>query len=241
MYPLSVFASIPDDLNKMDSRISMKHLNLFMKNTIIRGLNTVYAVAPSISSDHSAFPAFMAYTKIVLIMVMFHLDGDEAFFTRPFNEKECLLNFLGSASVAKNQPLVAAVADAQKRVGAWIIDPKDYTADTLRAALEFGGPLTEALGKQLDSMNNECLEKIVSHEALHLFIEEHLKWLTTKPEVTILVPFIVGHHDFSTNQHWPGLSAEGNAALPHLVAMQPEAWKFAPVDPLTKAPQNWKA
>lgn len=80
-YPLPVLPSIPDDLENLDSRYALPHLMALMKNTLIRGLNRVYACAPLVIVGQPALLPFLDYVRSLLAQLNVHLEEDATFFS----------------------------------------------------------------------------------------------------------------------------------------------------------------
>lgn len=240
VFPLPTFGVVPQNVFRLDPRASLRILNSCMKNTILRGLNRVHEVAPLISPlDQRNFYAFMVYTGHVLTMLELHLDGDEAFFTNDLRAEDSLLDVLGPHCVAKRPSLAEPLTEVQALVRRWTHDPFLYDAQVLRESLEFSDQLVRTFGRQLDAMSCQNLDGIIEPEVITMLLKENDEWLMGNGNPGIFIPYIMAHHDTTTNSHWPGLPAAGIVALPQIVAPFRDVWAFAPFDPLTGQPQTW--
>lgn len=56
----------------------------------------------------------------------------------------------------------------------------------------------------------------------HHFALDDIAWIAQNSRMEYLVPFLVLHHDRSTNQFWPGLPEEARSALPALIETHAE-------------------
>lgn len=51
----------------------------------------------------------------------------------------------------------------------------------------------------------------------HTSPSDDIAWIAQNSRIDYLVPFLVLHHDRSTNEFWPGLPEEAKSALPALI------------------------
>jgi hypothetical protein len=62
---------------------------------------------------------------------------------------------------------------------------------------------------------------LLHSSAAHVF-KDDIAWIAQNSRMEYFLPFLVLHHDFSTNEAWPGLPDEAKSALPELVAANSE-------------------
>ncbi|TFK44464.1 hypothetical protein BDQ12DRAFT_18561 [Crucibulum laeve] len=235
MTPLKLFPTIPDELEAMDSRLALRYQNIFMKNTLIRGLNTVHEVAPQINPSHPLFQAFMEYAEIVGDMVRLHLEGDEVFFITFNGSGRSLFDILGEECNPNDFKIGDQLKALRQVINRWQEDQSTYVPATLQEHIQhLNSTLSTKFWDQINKVKSEYLVSVVSDERLRTMIQDNVIWLVTHSDMTILLPFILSHHDSKTSAHWPSVTEEGMAAMPELLKVHEGCWKFAPFDPITK-------
>ncbi|KAJ2916309.1 hypothetical protein MD484_g4108, partial [Candolleomyces efflorescens] len=238
MYPLTLLPVVADDLNTMDSRVGLRYQTSFMKNALIRALNNIYEQAERISDgENQDFKPFMAYCQIVGDMLRLQYDGDNLFFVGCGTGKVSLDEILGGAwtrnAYWKRIPDTLKIWDARLRD--YLENPATYRATDLRALLEeMEGPLTKGLFGLIEVVTPEVISQNFGDEEMQIMIGEHILWLSSNSDLTVLLPFCTSHHDPSTSKFWPVITEEGLAALPGLAEQHASQWALAPFDPVKR-------
>ncbi|KAJ2931298.1 hypothetical protein H1R20_g5828, partial [Candolleomyces eurysporus] len=236
MYPLTLLPVVPDDLNTME--VALRYQTSFMKNALIRALNNVYEQAQRIGDGgHQDFKPFMAYCRIVGDMLRLQYEGDDLFFAKSGTNKVSLDQILGGAWT--KSPHWKKVPETLKtwdnKLQEWLENPTTYRGTDLRALLdEMEVPLNKGLFELIEVAKPEILSQKFSDEEMHAMIGEHILWLSSNSDVTILLPFCTSHHDPLTSNFWPIITEEGLAALPELAEQHSSQWALAPFDPVKR-------
>lgn len=175
-YPLPVLPSIPDDLENLDSRYALPHLMALMKNTLIRGLNRVYACAPLVIVGQPALLPFLDYVRSLLAQLNVHLEEDATFFSA---------NALAEVAATKANPETKTIKESiislTNLVSTWIMvgtsifpqfrpqfitleqDESDFSPSALREGLSFGPALVAVMQVQIRALTPVLLSSIISH------------------------------------------------------------------------------
>ncbi|KAF9467378.1 hypothetical protein BDZ94DRAFT_1382522 [Collybia nuda] len=249
-FPLPLLPTIPDNLDDMDSRKSIRYINTFMKNALIRGLNNVYTLAELVEDSETILCSFLDYALVVCDMICLHIEGtqpccDESFFTTPNSEGVALLKILGkSSNMNDGGKMYNDIKALQQKIYAWKESPSTYSPNLLRmAVIQFAQEVYWKMEKQrgrlpnktqVESMDADVLAKAITDKALRSMIDENLQWLASHSDITYLLPFVLSHHDVRTSSYWPSVSPEGLEMVPELVMVHAECWEFAPIDPVTR-------
>lgn len=226
MFPLPLFPTIPDDLESMDSRRSVQHMNTFMKNTLIRGVNNIYETACLVNNGKLAYD-FLRYAITVLDMLRLHIEGDQMFFIRRNAQDTSLIDFLGIAGsyASEFSVLHDAVKDLQQKLQSWTTSPETYSCMNVRHSLEtFAEPMLQSMASQRKLLGKDYMMKFSAEAELRDMITD----------MSVLLPFVLSHHDPATSAHWPSVAPEGLKLVPDFVNKDPMCWNFAPLDPITK-------
>ncbi|KAF8893904.1 hypothetical protein BD779DRAFT_1669423 [Infundibulicybe gibba] len=228
--PLQVLPTIPDNLEVMDSRHSLRYLNTFMKNTLIYGFNRIFQLSPLISGSHPAFQAFLKYVQCYCDILKSHLEGDAMFFTSAGENKKTLRDILGPHSVPKiaNNEVLDSLKEIQQSIPAWSKSPASYSCSGFQNMLGFGTRMAIDMRQQVSAIDGDLLVKAISHEELQKKIKEHMEWLASRTDIAFLIPyvmsgfhntrpatlrkrnrFVLSHHDPQTSKTWPAVTEEG--------------------------------
>ncbi|GLB37334.1 hypothetical protein LshimejAT787_0403850 [Lyophyllum shimeji] len=236
MFPLPLFPTIADDLEAMDSRQSVQHMNTFMKNTLIRGVNNVYDTASHVNNDRLAYH-FLRYATVVFDILRVHIEGDQKFFSTKNAKGTSLVDFLGIADsyAAEFSVLYSAVQGMQKKLQSWIKCPATYSSVEFRKTLEtFSKPMLQSMTNQRKALDRGHMMKFCAEPEMRGMITDNLHWLASHSDVAVLLPFVLSHHDPATSARWPNVAPEGLKLVPEFVNKDPICWAFARFDPITK-------
>jgi len=212
----------------MDSRQSLVHQNILMKNTLIRALNRINELAPLIPSSHPSFLPFLNYVGFSVDMLLLHLEGDATFFGSPNVNGKSLQSYLGPNSNPPTVWLQDNLKDLRKELRGWNEAPGEYTAKILQENLTFGPKWVALIEKQAESMSADRLTEAISDDELRALIKDNIQWLAGNSDISVLLPFVVSHHDPITSKYWPALTPEGQAGLSDIAQLHSECWAFAP-------------
>ncbi|KAG2118230.1 uncharacterized protein F5147DRAFT_604346 [Suillus discolor] len=232
-YPLPVLPSIPDDLENLDSRCALPHLMALMKNTLIRGLNRVYACAPLVIVGHPALLPFLDYVRSLLTQLNVHLEEDATFFSA---------NALAEVAATKANPdtktIKESIISLTSLVSTWIMDESDFSSSALRERLSFGPALVTVMQAQIRALTPALLSSIISHLDLLELIAASVGRISERSDMTFLLPFVVSHHDHTTSVHWPKIPEGCIEMFPALILNHPGCWQFAPYNPFNHEAQS---
>ncbi|KIJ65771.1 hypothetical protein HYDPIDRAFT_109780 [Hydnomerulius pinastri MD-312] len=234
-YPLPLLPSTSVDINAIDSREALPCLMAFMKNTLIRGLNRIFAFSPQVSASDPKLAPFLDYSRSVIKLLDLNLQGDYIFFTSN-SAGESLEKALGPAcnpDFIRVRDQLAALDDV---LGEWIKNYSLYSVDSLREYLTFGPLMVSCMQSQLRALAFERISAAVSDKDLREMIQVNVEWFASQSDISFLLPFVISHHDPSTSPYWPTVHEQGTEALPSLLKQHQECWQFAPLDPLTRLP-----
>ncbi|KAF8756717.1 hypothetical protein RHS01_04587 [Rhizoctonia solani] len=101
--------------------------------------------------------------------------------------------------------------------------PEKADSVELVAAMEVMAPVFSSnMHEQVNHMNPPALKSALTGPELRALVDEDIAWIAQNSRMEYFLPFLVLHHDRSTNEAWPGLPAEAKNALPELMAANPE-------------------
>ncbi|KAF8070374.1 hypothetical protein FPV67DRAFT_1016960 [Lyophyllum atratum] len=236
MFPLPLFPTVAVDLEGMDSRSSVQHMNTFMKNTLIRGVNNIYQTAPHVNNKSLVDP-FLRYAIIVCDMLSLHLQGDQMFFTKGNAQNKSLVDFLGITApyATESSALQNILKHMLEKLHSWTKTPGAYSYVDLQLSLKvLGTPMLQSMASQRNALNKDSLMKFVAEAELRDMITDNLIWLASHSDMSLLLPFVLSHHDPATSEHWPNVAPEGLGLVPDFVHKDLACWGFAPIDPITR-------
>ncbi|TRM69224.1 hypothetical protein BD626DRAFT_473361 [Schizophyllum amplum] len=238
MFPLATLpvSDVPADLVSGDPRATLRHINTFMKNDLIRALNSVQSAGSRVSAGQPTFVPFLEYATRVCDVLEYHLEGDETFFTckEPRLGGRSLFEIFGYANPTHAATATAGIQALKDKLSSWRQNPSSYSVSALTEAMSFAGPMAEGMKKQVAAIREDVLNKVISAEAMGDMIQENLIWFTGRFDAAFLVPFVIAHHDVASAAAWPPLGPDAETALPDLVQEHKELWQFAPYDPITR-------
>ncbi|THV06687.1 hypothetical protein K435DRAFT_451282 [Dendrothele bispora CBS 962.96] len=225
---------VAEDISASSARDHLVCVNALMKNTLIRALNQILQLVPSIQSGQSpAFVGFMEYVVVFCDMTCLHLSGDERFLTTPNAEGIALVEVFGPECNPNGKSLRERLEKLREVASSFKESPAEADMSKLEVLLGDGGELGKMMKKQLELMGDKNLGKDIKDEVLRNMIQENIGWISQNSDITVLLPFIVAHHDPSTAGGWPQIPPEGLAELPKMVEVRAECWKFAPFNPVS--------
>lgn len=232
-YPLPILPSIPDNLEHLDSRHALPHLMALMKNTLIRGLNRIYACAPLVNVSHPALLPFLDYVRLVLTQLEVHLEEDATFFSA-----NALAGVAATEANPDTKTIRESIISLMSLVAAWILDESDFCSGALCEGLSFGPSLVAIMQAQIRALTPTPLSSIISHSDLLELIRASVGRISERSDMTFLLPFVVSHHDRATSTHWPKIPRGFVEVFPTLILNHPGCWQFAPYNPLTNETQS---
>ncbi|EAU91538.2 hypothetical protein CC1G_02027 [Coprinopsis cinerea okayama7 len=238
MFPLPLLPVTDQDLSALDAREALRYQNSFMKNALIRGLNTIYTLATTIQdSTHPSIAHFLSYVQIVCEMLRLHVEGDEAFFTKRGANNTSLDELLGSAwsKNSERKKLLEMIKAWTGEVDGWVSAPASYKAPLLRKRLEeMEVPLMKGSFELVHCITPDIVSKKFDKEEMHDMVFENIEWLLSNSDTAVLIPYCIAHHDITTSKYWPVMAPEGLAAVPAMVQGNESKWMFAPFDPIRR-------
>ncbi|KAH7329790.1 hypothetical protein B0J17DRAFT_709904 [Rhizoctonia solani] len=199
------------DLSTMDYLDAYRHDTAFMHNTLIRAFNQIGAKARKV------LPVEMAsFAKYV--------DA--------FCENTIIFPRLAEF-IPLNGEDNTTVLEYLERVEQWVREavqlPEKADPIELIAAMEDMAPVfSKNMHEQLDHMSPSALGAAVSGPELRTLVNNDIAWIAQNSRMEYFLPFLVLHHDCSTNEIWPSLPDAARSVLPELVAANPECWQYAP-------------
>ncbi|KAG6837795.1 hypothetical protein H0H93_016163 [Arthromyces matolae] len=211
-----------------------------MKNALIRGLNNLHNLAPRVLDNHRV--PFLRYASVVCDILYLHLKGDQLFLSRTNSQGKSLL---ACSTIEANinqdlSQLLAATSKLRNNIKSWLNAPDSYAPVHLQrsldaiAALILAGMTNQRLVLDKDNLIQYCPTEAEIREMIH----ENLLWLTSEITISILLPFVLSHHDPSTSAYWPAVSPQGRQLVPGFVDQDSACWYFAPFDPITGQPAD---
>ncbi|KAF5345343.1 hypothetical protein D9758_008469 [Tetrapyrgos nigripes] len=224
-----------EDIAASSARKHLLCVNGLMKNTLIRALNRILAVVPSIKfqCDDASVIGFMEYIAVFCDMALLHLAGDERFL-KSTEQGPALIEVFGSESNPNVPHLREGLEKLRAATIGWKESPATATAQELEGLLGEGDELAKTMVRQWELMRDGDLGKDLEDETLGKMIQENIAWISGNSDITVLLPFILAHHDPATAEAWPQVTDEGLAEVPKMVELRKECWKFAPFDPATR-------
>ncbi|KAF8259445.1 hypothetical protein EI94DRAFT_1707107 [Lactarius quietus] len=248
MFPLPMLATIPVDLESMDSRHAVPYHLAFMKNTILRAFNNIYTRARELRRGDARLEAFLEYVAGLCDVLVLQIRADERLFGSPVIIDVALEKLLNEGciqdmrkvmqgaerlkklaqkyakvGVACTTSSTLAAAEAEQLLG-------DYDGREIVAHLSFSEEYAARSWAQLHSLDLGRLEEVCSDVEMRRGLRQIIDSFVRQSDVAFLVPFIHSHHDKETSHHWPTVSPEGRLTLPCLAKMYAKSWELAPFD-----------
>ncbi|KAI0314278.1 hypothetical protein OF83DRAFT_1174887 [Amylostereum chailletii] len=254
-FPLPMLPTIPQDLRTIEydpphllrhsadsqgppfhsSRTALAYEMAFMKNTLLRGLNSIRARAEGIGGkgDARAGP-FAEYVRAFCDVLLADVKGDDEFFRTPCGGKAkermgvVLVDILPGCA-----PDLSAVVRSVQELKAVVGDADTYDGKALVAKLAFAGDLYATWERQLKAVDGKRLGDLLSDAEVREMIDKIVNWFVAHSDIAYLFPYIFAHHDRATSEHWPPRAPDSMSLLSGLVAKHPHCWEFAPFDPMS--------
>uniref|UniRef100_A0A0W0EX63 Uncharacterized protein n=1 Tax=Moniliophthora roreri TaxID=221103 RepID=A0A0W0EX63_MONRR len=225
---LEIFPVDSTALASKDASNYLLYMNTLMKNVLIRALSRITEFAPSMNGNNIKFEAFVGYVVNFCDMLR-----DEMFFISPNKQGVKLVDVLGPACNPRNtDKLEAALDELRKGADQWKM-VNSIIRDSADTLSNFAKVMMGTMTGQRSAIQNSAL-KIVEDEELRNMILENIKWIQSKSDITVLLPFILAHHDAVTAPEWPTMADDSTKELPHIIEVHAEWWQFAPFDPITR-------
>ncbi|KAI0256427.1 hypothetical protein BJV78DRAFT_465404 [Lactifluus subvellereus] len=230
MFPLPMFATIPVDLESIDSRHAIPYHLAFMKNTILRGLNNIYTLACEIRRDDPRLGPFLQYIAGYCDVLVLHINMDERLFRAPVIADSALEKVLGKNCV---QDMRRVVRDAELLKGLaqeFAQHPGNYNGCTIIEQLSFGNEFAARSWTQLHSIDVRRLESAYSEAEMRRKLREVIDAFVHQSDIAFLIPFIRSHHDRKTSLYWPAISPKSRMIVLCLAKTYARSWELAPYD-----------
>ncbi|CUA74179.1 hypothetical protein RSOLAG22IIIB_11013 [Rhizoctonia solani] len=208
------------DLATMDYADAYSHDTTFMHNTLIRAFNQIGAKAMKIPPPEII--DFATYVDAFCETLRRHCEGENTIIFPRI-----------SAHTSLNGEDNAALLSCLERVEQWVRDtaqlPEKADPTELVAAMEVMAPVfSKNMHEQPKHMSPSVLRSALSGPELRDLVNTDIAWVAQNSRMEYLLPFLVLHHDISTNEAWPGLPEMAKKALPELAAVNLGCWKYAP-------------
>ncbi|CAE6471243.1 unnamed protein product [Rhizoctonia solani] len=218
---IPIIDGTPTDLSTMESYVdAYRHDTAFMHNALIRAFNQIGAKAMKVPPVEMA--NFISYVDAFCETLRRHCEGENnIIFPRI------------SAHTSLNGEDNLAVLGCLGRIEQWVREavqlPEKADPTELIAAMEVMAPVfSKSMHEQLNHMSPSALQSALSGPELRNIINNDIAWIAQNSRMEYFLPFLVLHHDRSTNETWPGLPDEAKNVLPELVTVNPECWQYAP-------------
>ncbi|CEL61570.1 hypothetical protein RSOLAG1IB_10133 [Rhizoctonia solani AG-1 IB] len=232
MCSLSVIPTIPGiptDLSTIDYVEAYPYDTAFMHNCLIRAFNQIGAASMKVLPVEMV--NFVKYVDAFCETLRRHCEG----------ENKIIFPRL-SASIALDGEDNKELLGFLERVENWVQEavriPEKVDLIELVTAMEIMAPvLSKNMHGQVNHMSSSALRSSLSGPELRALVNDDIAWIAQNSRMEYFLPFLVLHHDFSTNEAWPGLPDEAKSALPELVAANSECWNYAPFN-LSGQPQR---
>ncbi|CAE7127830.1 unnamed protein product [Rhizoctonia solani] len=208
------------DISTMDYIDAYRHDTTFMHNTLIRAFNQIGANAIKVLP--SEMTNFASYVDAFCETLRRHCEGENTIiFPRlsaytPLNGEDniTVLGYLG-----RMEQWVQGAAQLPEKA-----DPTE-----LIAAMEAMAPaFSKNMHEQPNHMSSLALRLALSGPELRALVDDDITWIAQNSRMEYFLPFLILHHDSTTNEAWPGLPDAAKNALPELVAANSECWQYAP-------------
>ncbi|CAE6450866.1 unnamed protein product [Rhizoctonia solani] len=217
---IPTIAGTSTDLSTMDYLDAYRHDTAFMHNTLIRAFNQIGAKAMKVLPVEMA--SFSKYVDAFCETLRRHCEGE---------------NTIIFPRLAEYTPLNGedntAVLGYLERIEQWVREavqlPEKADPTELIAAMEVMAPIfSENMHEQLNHMSSSALGVSLSGPELRALVNDDIAWIAHNSRMEYFLPFLVLHHDCSTNEIWPSLPDAAKDVLPELVAENSECWQYAP-------------
>ncbi|KAF8608044.1 hypothetical protein BDV93DRAFT_519115 [Ceratobasidium sp. AG-I] len=226
--PTSVLPGSSNDLSTMDYLDAYYHDTVFMHNTLIRAFNGITSQALRIQPFE--IPPFSTYVDAFCETLRRHCEGENSTI---FPRLASYVPLTGADNLA--------VLEALERVEEWVREavrvPEKVDLAELLAAMEAMAPrFTASTHDQVKFMSPSTLRPCIAGPELRGLVNDDIAWIAQNSKMEYLIPFLVLHHDRTTNAFWPGLPEEVKSVIPALIETHAAAWVYAPFD-LSGQPQ----
>lgn len=220
--PISIIPASPNDLSTMDYLDAYYHDTAFMHNTLIRAFNGI--IKQTLKIQPFEIPPFATYVAAFCETLRRHCEGE---------------NSIIFPRLASHVPLNGAdnlaVLDGLERVEEWVREavrvPEKADPTELKAGMEAMAPsFIASTHEQVELISPSTLRTCIAGPELRGLVNDDIAWIAQNSRIDYLVPFLVLHHDRSTNEFWPGLPEEAKSALPALIETHAASWLYAPFD-----------
>ncbi|KAN0135439.1 hypothetical protein V8E53_006718 [Lactarius tabidus] len=230
MFPLPMLATIPVDLESMDSRHAVRYHLAFMKNTILRALNNIYTHARELRRGDARSEAFLHYVAGLCDILVLQIRADERLFGSPVIIDVALEKLLNEGCIQDMRKVVHGAEKLKKLAQKYAKFLEDYDSREIVAHLSFSEEFAARSWAQLHSLDTGRIEEVCSEVEMRRGLRQTIDSFVHQSDVAFLVPFIHSHHDKGTSHHWPTVSAEFRLALPCLAKKYAKSWELAPFD-----------
>lgn len=228
MFPLPMLATIPVDLESMDSRHAVPYHLAFMKNTILRAFNNIYTHARELKRGDARLEAFLEYVAGFCDVLVQQIRADERLFGSPVIIDVALQKLLNDGCIQDMRKVVQGAEQLKKLAQKYAKLPGDYDGRKLVAHLSFSEEFAARSWAQLHSLDSGRLEEVCSEVEMRRGLRQITDSFVRQSDVAFLVPFIHSHHDRETSHYWPTVSPEGRLTLPCLAKTYAKSWELAP-------------
>ncbi|KAH9986743.1 hypothetical protein BJV74DRAFT_514768 [Russula compacta] len=234
MFPLPMLATIPTDLDSMDSRYAFLYHISFIKNTILRALNNIHTLARELRCDDPRRKAFIKYIVGVCDVLVLYVHTEQCFFRTPVSAGVVLEKPLGEGCVPDMGKVVKMARELKELARGYADCPKDYDGCEIIARLSFGEEFSARSWVQIRYLDMSCLElgaACTEREMRHWIWKATTSFLD-QPNTAFLIPFIHSHHDIETSRYWLRNSPEDRIVLTCLAKVHSSRrlWELAPFD-----------
>ncbi|KAI0295867.1 hypothetical protein B0F90DRAFT_1136260 [Multifurca ochricompacta] len=230
MFPLPMLATTPVNLDTLDSRHAFRYHLAFMKNTILRALNNIYAQAREFQSGDARLAAFLEYIAGFCDILVLHIRMDACLFQAPVITDIALEKLLGEGCVQDMRKVVHGAKRLKKLARKYTRHTRDYDGREIIAHLSFGEEFSARSWAQMHTIDPKRLEDACSEAEMRDGLRQFIECYVHESDVAFLVPFIHSHHDNETSLYWPTVSPEGRIMLPCLAKTYARSWELAPFD-----------
>ncbi|KAH9040837.1 hypothetical protein EDB84DRAFT_985424 [Lactarius hengduanensis] len=230
MFPLPMLATIPVDLESMDSRHAIRYHLAFMKNTILRALNNIHTHARELRRGDARLEAFLQYVVGFCDVLVLQIHADERLFGSPVVIDVALEKLLNEGCIQDMRKVVQGAEQLKKLAQKYAKLPGDYDGHEVVTHLSFSEEFAARSWAQLHSLDCGRLEEVCSEVEMRRGLRQITDSFVRQSDVAFLVPFIHSHHDKETSHYWPTVSPEGRLTLPCLAKTYAKSWELAPFD-----------
>ncbi|KAJ1305851.1 hypothetical protein OPQ81_010576 [Rhizoctonia solani] len=219
---IPTIAGNPTDLSTMNYVDAYRYDTAFMHNTLIRAFNQIGAKAMKVLPVEMV--NFAKYVDAFCETLRRHCEGENMIiFPR--------LSIHTLLDGEDNRAVLACLERIEQWVREAVQLPEKADPIELVAAMEVMAPIFMLnMHDQPHHMSSSALQSALSGPELRALVDEDIDWIAQNSRMEYIIPFLVLHHDRSTNEVWPGLPDEAMNALPELVAANSECWQYAPFE-----------